>query len=202
MQIRHIIIDDNGSASTNIVDDLAEIDMAKDAVIVFQSAAIPPVHEVEFKNDEFIINSVESIRPKIIPGTNQVQFTLYCRFKMTLPHGVFPQFESGIPGLQIVEVSQNKFTGVMADDVIHINDQIFSITGKSGFYTLYQSMCVELEVFRASKFNTSKFPGLTIPYHTPFFKFRLVPHFVQNQQQLRDVYIICSKYIYDRLPNM
>lgn len=203
--IRRIDVDKDNNISTNIVDELSEIDLTKDVLIVFKPANFnkTDIEAIEYNVDEFIINSIEDIRPAGHGKT--VKFNIFPRIKMTLPNGLFPNFRCLIPGLGIRYDRLEKIQGVELTERLTLGDKIVDIKGVKGLYSAYSEMAIELEQFDHQLFSEDRrFMGHRIPANTQVLGLRLMPHFIGEWSKMdwRNMYMICSSYLHDRFPNL
>ncbi len=205
--IREINIDRDNKITTNIVDELSEIDLTKDAVIVFQHKDFKDHNKkiVEYNVDEFLINSAENMRPLGgAAGVHNINFDFFPRVKMSLPNGLFPQFRCLIPGVGIKNSTLDKIQGVELNEELKIGDAVINVTGIKGLYSSYSDIAIRFEQFDHKLFtNDAKFMGHRIPIGEPVIGMRLLPHFIGDWKSMgfRNLYAICGSYIHDRFPN-
>jgi len=201
--IKQITIHPEDRIDTNMVDDLSEIDLIKDAIICCKySNELNKMskQEVFFDIDQFTVNSLEVNRPKKHP--TKILYDFFPRIKITLPNGIFPQYSCILPGLKINNFKYEKQTGIEFEQEIKLIDRIINIKGEKGRYSLYGSPSFELIENDHIKFTSeNNFMGFRIPIGQQIFSLRLLWQFIGQNTDLKNIYLICSSYIYDRLPN-
>lgn len=200
--INEMIVDLENNITTNVVDDLSEIDLTKDAVIVYKFSRLqhPPLKEVVFNVDGFDIKTIEEIRPK--SANSITMFYAYTRIKMMLPLGIFPQFESILPGVKIRTEDIEKIQGVQVEQELKLGDKLINIKGMDGYYSIYNKLHFVLQQYDHQLFaDNIKFRGLRLPPAVDIIRLRLIPHFIGQWPQLGKIYLICSSYLHDRFPN-
>ncbi len=199
--IHEISVDLEDRTTTNIVEDLSEIDLTKDAVIVYKFSRLqnPPLKEVTFNVDGFDIKTIEELMPKSANSTTI--FYAYTRIKMMLPLGIYPQFDSILPGIKIRTEDFTKIQGIQVDQELKLGDKLINIKGTSGYYSIYNKLHFILQQYDHQLFSTNRFRGLRLPPGLDILRLRLVPHFIGHWPGFNIVYLICSSYLYDRFPN-
>lgn len=199
--INELIVDLEDNITTNIVDDLSEIDLTKDAVIVYKFSRLqnPPLKEVSFNVDGFDIKTIEELSPKSANSTTL--FYAYTRIKMMLPLGICPQFDPILPGVKIRTEDIEKVQGVQVDQELKLGDRLVNIKGMDGYYSIYNKLHFILEQYDHQLFSTNNFRGLRLPPGLDIIRLRLMPHFIGRWPEFGKVYLICSSYLHDRFPN-
>ena len=199
--INEITVDLEGRATSNLVEDLAEIDLTKDAVIVYKYSRLqhPPLKEVVFNIDGFDIKTIEELHPK--SANSITMFFAYTRIKMMLPLGIYPYFQSILSGINIRTEMIEKIQGVQLDHELKLGDKILNIKGEEGYYSIYSKIHFELQQYDHQLFSTNKFRGLRLPPGEDILRFRLLPHFIGKWPEFGKVFLICSSYLHDRFPN-
>ena len=199
--IKEIIIDPDENVSTNIVEDLSQIDLTKDSVIVYKYSRSNGtfLREVKFNVDQFDVKNIEELKAKSANGITN--FFAYTRIKMMLPIGLFPEFRSELKGVRIKHTMIDKIQGIDVNEQLNIDDKVVNIKGVRGFYSCYNRFSIDLQHFDHKLFQDNNFRGLNIPIGTDLLSFRLVPHFVGRWPEFGSVYLICSSYLHDRFPN-
>lgn len=201
--IKQITIYPEDRIDTNMVEDLAEIDLTKDVVICCKfSKDLNKIgkQEVNFNVDQFIINTIEINRPKKHPS--KIIYNSYPRIKMTLPNGLFPQFSCILSGLQINNYKSEKKAGIEFKQEIKLIDKLINIKGEKGRYSLYGTPSFELVETDHIRFTSeNNFMGFRIPLGEELFSLRLLHQFIGQAVDLGNIYLICSSYIHDRLPD-
>lgn len=172
-----------GEANEEQVTLLSEIDPSVDVVIIYKTAQ--NVHEVEFNVDQFNVNSIEETKPlNSINGV--IEFQNYTRIKMMLPLGIFPEFKTELKGTKLEFMDIDKIQGIHEDE---------------HHYSIYNKFHLRFKMYDQKLFASNKFVGMHIPIGTPIASFRLLPHFIESWPVVRDVYVICSSYLYERFPD-
>jgi len=194
----------DNTIDTQIVDKLAAIDLTKDVVICFN----PINHDgkinriVSYDIDQFVINSHESYRA--IAANTVLTYQTYPRIKISLPNGLFPDFSSIIKGTIIRNVSFNKIQGIELNEKLEVKDDnvnFIEINAERGRYSFYDKIEIGFSIYDQQLFASNKFTSNHIPINYAMCNLRLLPHFIGANYNLNNIYIICSKYIYSRLPN-
>lgn len=199
--IQELLIDLEDNVTSNIVDQLSEINLEMDAVIVYKFSRLSQsaLKEVDFNVDGFDIKTIEKLHPKQLQ--NRSVYYEYPRIKMLLPHGIFPMFECKLPGLKIHTENIEKMQGVQVSQELNYKDKIINIRGEQGYYSIYKSFQFTLEQYDYQSFKNNEFMGNIIPTDIPILTFRLIPHFTGQFPELNKLFLICSSYLHDRFPD-
>lgn len=186
-----------------VIDELARIDLTKDVIICYnpetKDKIEPEKKLIKYNIDEFTLYSHEQY--KSIAVNSILTFRTFPRLKLILPNGLFPEFKSLLPGINVRNVTYNKIEGVELNQSLQIDDLHIDITAIKGTYSYYDLFDITYGVYDQQLFGQNKFTGNAIPNYTKVCNLRLIPHFIGNNIKLNNIYIICSKYIHSRLPN-
>jgi len=194
----------NDVSNNNIVDKLAAIDLTADVVICFNPITLDGnINKIlSYDIDQFVIRSHESYRA--IASNTVLTYRTYPRVKISLPNGLFPDFSSIIKGTAIRNITFNKVQGIELNEQLTVSDpniEKINICAERGRYSFYDNIEIGFGVYDQQIFANNKFTSNHIPINFPMCNLRLLPHFIGKEYNLNNIYVICSKYIYSRLPN-
>lgn len=191
---------------TEYVDRLAQIDLTQDVVISFNPLKTDGniSRIVSYDIDQFVIRNHEAYHS--IANNNILTFVSYPRIKLSLPNGLYPDFNTTIKGLRIRNVTFKKLQGIEFNEPSQVLEcgSLLNIKFNADCkeYSFYDDFEITYEVYDSKLFNENSFKGNVLPVDQKLCNLRLVPHFTGCIiKPLADLYIICSKYIYSRLPN-
>lgn len=199
----NIVIDNNGTATSDIIEQLCAVELTQDVVIVtpyFEETDDDIVYEF----DDFCLKNRNTIRP----DRNSI-YRFFPRIKISLPFGLCLQTYSKIPGLMIAQQSIEKIRGIELDEITlskEISDINLSITAIKGEYTLYNKFIYNLKEYdRESFFNhlgEYRKGGLKIPERLNILGLNIIESFIGGERRFyNELYIIRSDYIFQRFPN-
>jgi len=203
--IDHLDIEPEFS-SMEIVDRLAKIDLTRDVVICYNPMTKDGKSSrvISHDIDQFVISNHEQYKTSAI--NNILTYKTFPRVKISLPNGLFPDFSSSIKGLSIRNIAFDKMEGIELDETLELQNAELDlgISAEHGRYSFYHNFEISYGVFDQQLYSLNKFTGNYLPIGTRLCNLRLLPHFIGmslGQMELNNIYIICSKYIYSRLPN-
>ncbi len=187
-----------------LVEQLANIDLLTDVVICFNPLqANNTFHRVVSDDiDQFAISNHEAYKSIAMHST--LVFNTFPRVKISLPNGLVPDFTPMISGLNIRNIEFDKMQGIELDQSLEIPNVQVDLKAETGRYSFYHNIKISYSVFDQALFSKNKMIGNSIPINTNLCNLRLLPHFLGVNLcdvKLNNIYIICSKYIYSRLPN-
>jgi len=94
--------------------------------------------------------------------------------------------------------------GIELNEALSVKDpniESLQISAERGRYSFYENIEIDFGVYDQLLFGKNKFTANHLPVNCNLCNLRLLPHFIGNNMELNNIYIICSKYIYTRLPN-
>ncbi len=196
--MKMITIKDDDSITTDLVEKLCLIELTQDAVLV--------VPHIEDKNildfsHQFLLKNTNNIKPN-----NKNIYHFYPKLKMALPIGIYPNFETKIPGMNILQKKQTTLDGIeLYADIPCSDDVDLKISAIKGEYIYYKDLNFYLNVFNRELFlnHIGLRSGLLIKEQYDIISLNLIKNFIGLENNaINELYIIKSNYIYERFPNL
>lgn len=199
--MKTIVINEHDNISTDIVEEICNIDLTQDVVISMPMWRAGRKKDIDVDIDMFTLRNYTDLKP----GEDRT-YTFFPRMKMTLPKGLIPNFNTKIHGLQISEISTTKVEGVEVNHVFDVPEKQIDISAIHGTYTIYTKFVFQMKEYHRSIFSRNKFVGFRIPMDTDIINMYLTAHFFGigtfKPESYREIYLIYNDKTYQSLPDL
>lgn len=197
--MKEIIIDNEGNVSSDIVDELCNIELTQDVILV--TPYTEDFNHIEYAVDDFNLFNKHDIRPD-----KHNNYTFYPLVKMCLPEGLKPIHKCEIFGTTIINERIEKLAGVEVDMTIpNLHDLKLEVSAIRGSYSIYNQHEVVIKEYNREQFLKylgSTRGGLKIPKGNCILSMFFIETFVGGERPYyNEIYLIRSDYLYKQFPN-
>ena len=199
-----ITIDDNDQKiqSSDIVQDLIEIDLSQDVVV-----CTPNSEDTQFNDVTFNGSGISAFNRFNIKYDKYANFTFCPRLKMSIPNGLYPNYLSKIPGLFVIKTDPTEFEGIEVNTPSHLLDKNPNMTCMASTMNYKCITKIEFTLHEYNrdmfiKYANEKFNSIQLVAQNNLVDVMFLKTFIGVESVLyNSFYIIRSSYIYNNFPN-
>ena len=199
-----ITIDDNDQKiqSSDIVQDLIEIDLSQDVVV-----CTPNSEDTQFNDVTFNGSGISAFNRFNIKYDKYSNFMFCPRLKMSIPNGLYPTYTCKIPGLFVIKTDLTDFDGIEVNSPAHLLDKNPNLTYVASTMnykciTKFEFTLHEYNRDMFIKYANEKFNSIQLMAQNNLIDIMFLKTFIGVESMLyNNFYIIRSTYIYNNFPN-
>lgn len=197
--MKEIILHDDGEVSSDIVEELCNIELTQDIILV--TPYDPDFEYINYNVDDFHLYNHNDLRPD-----KYNNYTYYPLLKMCLPEGLKPLYNCEIFGTTIINDHLEKIKGIeLQINVPNLQNMKLELSAIRGSYSIYNKHEIVIKEYNRALFLQylgSTRGGLKIPKGNCMLSLFFIETFIGGEKPYyNDIYLIRSNYLYKQFPN-